>query len=250
MSALPDVAAFKSAAQRYEQFTVRLMLATLLATCVYIAVMFAVKTIFKPWLGEVGSEFIPIIAFVLALPSLLIVRAWARHMLRRFPVLSCRHCSQRLTANANIVVASGNCAVCGHHVLATEQRIDVAAAKRHIPLILSEFRVASEEINNRTRTRAISSIVAMFSIFLVVFATVNPAIPFLHDSTRPLFFFGATAMVVGLCVTLFTREVKDQHSLVCPHCAKPLSQSRDIVIATGNCPHCGRRIIKDAKHGA
>ncbi len=37
--------------------------------------------------------------------------------------------------------------------------------------------------------------------------------------------------------------------MLCPNCSKPLTQSKSIVIATGNCPNCGRRVLNDNRIG-
>ena len=38
---------------------------------------------------------------------------------------------------------------------------------------------------------------------------------------------------------------KEFSDLVCQHCQGGLYQSKSVIIATGNCPSCGRRVVKD-----
>jgi len=38
-------------------------------------------------------------------------------------------------------------------------------------------------------------------------------------------------------------------SLICPHCDGSLAREKSIIIATGNCPTCGRRVLSDSSIG-
>jgi hypothetical protein len=61
-------------------------------------------------------------------------------------------------------------------------------------------------------------------------------------------FLPAAFFVLGVPVMLFGFWRADQQhkrfaTLTCPHCAKPLVQSSRIVIASRNCPFCGRQVV-------
>jgi hypothetical protein len=41
------------------------------------------------------------------------------------------------------------------------------------------------------------------------------------------------------------RRIDRQSGIACPHCTKPLANHKAIVIASRNCPYCGKRVIED-----
>jgi len=44
---------------------------------------------------------------------------------------------------------------------------------------------------------------------------------------------------------LFSRRIDRNLGIPCPHCAKSLTNSKPIVIASKNCPYCGMKVIDD-----
>jgi DNA-directed RNA polymerase subunit RPC12/RpoP len=66
----------------------------------------------------------------------------------------------------------------------------------------------------------------------------------------------ATEIIVGLVPVPFVlawfavlfiwdRRAARDPRLRCPYCAKRLDESRRLVVATRNCPHCGRKVLKE-----
>jgi hypothetical protein len=48
-----------------------------------------------------------------------------------------------------------------------------------------------------------------------------------------------------VCIFWMYGRVKRQSGVRCPHCAKGLANRKKIVIASGNCPFCGKKVIED-----
>jgi hypothetical protein len=56
----------------------------------------------------------------------------------------------------------------------------------------------------------------------------------------------AALVAVGLSARSAEREVREDPRLVCPHCDSPLAYYYGIIVlSSGNCPHCGERVLKD-----
>jgi len=49
-----------------------------------------------------------------------------------------------------------------------------------------------------------------------------------------------------LLIVPLTRRIERKSGVVCPHCAKPLANYKAIVVASRNCPYCGKRVIEDS----
>ena len=65
---------------------------------------------------------------------------------------------------------------------------------------------------------------------------------------------GPICVAVGFPLLLFgfhlsDRTYRDFSSLTCPHCDGSLFKSKSVIVATGNCPTCGRRVLKDGQIG-
>jgi DNA-directed RNA polymerase subunit RPC12/RpoP len=51
-------------------------------------------------------------------------------------------------------------------------------------------------------------------------------------------------LAVGAMIPLTRRNDRDM-GVACPHCGKPLAQFKAIVIASKNCPYCGKKVLDD-----
>jgi hypothetical protein len=95
----------------------------------------------------------------------------------------------------------------------------------------------------------------MFAAIGVMFAVLLvglPIRPFLDPLYQP--FLGPTCVLLGLPMMLVGFRAADVAfrkfpKLICPHCEGGLHQSKSVVIATGNCPGCGRRVLADSNIG-
>jgi len=56
---------------------------------------------------------------------------------------------------------------------------------------------------------------------------------------------GLPLMIAFISMVPLARRVERQSGIACPHCAKDLASYKAIVIASRNCPHCGKRVIED-----
>ena len=75
-----------------------------------------------------------------------------------------------------------------------------------------------------------------------------------YDSDLADIIAPAIIFAVGFPLMLFgfhrvDRTYQKFPGLICPHCGGSLSRAKSIIIATGNCPSCGRRILKDDSIG-
>ena len=53
-----------------------------------------------------------------------------------------------------------------------------------------------------------------------------------------------TILAFGALI-VFARRVDRQFGIACAHCKKPLINFRHVVIASRNCPYCGKRVIEE-----
>jgi DNA-directed RNA polymerase subunit RPC12/RpoP len=49
---------------------------------------------------------------------------------------------------------------------------------------------------------------------------------------------------IGVMI-LLSRKNDREMGVACPHCGKPLAQFKAIVIASKNCPYCGKKVLED-----
>lgn len=52
-------------------------------------------------------------------------------------------------------------------------------------------------------------------------------------------------LAIGAMIPL-TRRNDRELGVPCPHCGKPLASLKAIVIASKNCPYCGKKVLEDA----
>jgi DNA-directed RNA polymerase subunit RPC12/RpoP len=51
-------------------------------------------------------------------------------------------------------------------------------------------------------------------------------------------------LAIGAMIPLTRRNDRDM-GVACPHCGKPLAQFKAIVIASKNCPYCGKKVLDE-----
>ncbi len=113
---------------------------------------------------------------------------------------------------------------------------------------LDEFKAEVARHDTTIMKRMVLSISVMFAALAVAgilgsleikgAAFIGPAVVFL---------LGAPLMLYGF--QRVDRAYRKFPALICPHCQGSLARSKPIVIATGNCPHCGREVVTDAAIG-
>ncbi len=120
------------------------------------------------------------------------------------------------------------------------------------PLDIEQFNRACSRYGRGVLTVAGLAIVTAFGCFAVV-------LPFKQE-IRAFYMghFGAGAAEILMGLTPFPaipvmfagfwwlhRLSKKTPELLCPHCKKSIVGMRHIVVATKNCPHCGRRVLAE-----
>jgi DNA-directed RNA polymerase subunit RPC12/RpoP len=56
----------------------------------------------------------------------------------------------------------------------------------------------------------------------------------------------AIPFLLALCAIIpLTRRNDRDMGVACPHCGNPLAQFKGIVIASKNCPYCGKKVLDD-----
>jgi hypothetical protein len=111
---------------------------------------------------------------------------------------------------------------------------------------IDEFR-ADHELCMKQVHRAVILAIGSLGVFLVLgIAARSATSPFF--GAVPAEFVPATCVALGLPLMLFGFWRADQYqkhypNLHCRHCNKPLLQSARIVIASRNCPSCGRQVL-------
>jgi hypothetical protein len=71
----------------------------------------------------------------------------------------------------------------------------------------------------------------------------------LADILAPIIIFAVGFPIMLLGFYHVDRTYRKFPALMCPHCDGNLSRARSVIIATGNCPSCGRRVLDDAVIG-
>jgi len=56
---------------------------------------------------------------------------------------------------------------------------------------------------------------------------------------------GIISISTVLWVVWLAGRIERRYGVPCPHCAKALAGNKAIVIASRNCPYCGKRVIDD-----
>jgi len=69
--------------------------------------------------------------------------------------------------------------------------------------------------------------------------------PDLADIVAPIVIFAIGFPIMLLGFYHADRTYLRFPNLICPHCQGNLSRAKHVIIATGNCPSCGRRVLSD-----
>lgn len=194
-----------------------------------------------------AAEWLPL---AIVGPTLLIVEyvIWLRWGSRRMDrSLRCPHCAEALVEVCGVVLATGNCGHCGRRVMTQAPAPTAAAAAA--PMAVEEFRQLARRWT------------AKFSVLLVtgVFGTLGGlllggwiAAWFPGGERRPpegiglaMMFIPAVAMCVLIFVLIALHTRHRDPRLNCPDCKQDLmSKHIEIIIATGRCPQCRRRLLE------
>jgi hypothetical protein len=113
---------------------------------------------------------------------------------------------------------------------------------------IDEYKAEVAHHDTATVVRTIVSVSIMFVAVAIAVAIRNYDDE-LADILAPIvmFLIGAPLMIYGFrCAD---RAYRRFPSLICPHCDGTLARPKATVIATGNCPNCGRNVLNDAKIG-
>ena len=111
---------------------------------------------------------------------------------------------------------------------------------------IDEFRADHDQCSQRTLRTLVASIGSLLVFLLLGIAARNVSSAYVGPVATE--FLPVACVLVGIPLMLFGFWRADQHqkkfpNLRCRHCAKPLMQSARIVIASRNCPHCGRQVL-------
>ena len=115
-------------------------------------------------------------------------------------------------------------------------------------MTIDEYKSEVRRHDTATVIRMVASVSVMFA-----FLGVSGAIRFYDDALADIlapiviFFIGAPLLIYGFrCVD---RTYRRFPSLICPRCDGTIARPKTTVIATGNCPNCGRNVLADATIG-
>lgn len=111
-------------------------------------------------------------------------------------------------------------------------------------MTVTEYNAECARCQRRLGWRMVFAIVAI----LVAIGAANVVRlfdPSLADIVAPI-----VMLLVGFPTMLFGFYHADRTYLkfpllICPHCEGNLSRAKSVIIATGNCPSCGRRVLHD-----
>jgi DNA-directed RNA polymerase subunit RPC12/RpoP len=119
---------------------------------------------------------------------------------------------------------------------------------------LSEFTRAVGVYNKRTAMGILGPCLIAFLLFLAYTPFQDRFESFLStrfDSFNVYILthlpMALTQIITILCIFWLAGRIQRQSGVRCPHCAKGLVKRKRIVIASRNCPYCGKRVIEDEK---
>lgn len=237
---------FVAAATTTRQRRVRLALGSTLIFLISAAcfVLFAI------WIQPLASS-----TMTIALPVFFIwLFGGALWTILRDPTPRCPHCSKKNTQNYAWTVATRNCCNCGRRILSEPASGD---GWIHGGISAPELYAKTVQVRER-RWQALSwfsTISAIgFVLFFVLSRTVMDALS-AHFNQGDAVFLWALAILAVLMIVLgllgwHVRNVDSRFALRCPHCASQLLNHCSQVLMTGNCSHCGRRIIHQSLQSA
>ena len=107
------------------------------------------------------------------------------------------------------------------------------------------------QVKKHEHAMAIGALFPLAAILvpIVVALTVRTVNEPVASFLAPVFllFLGLPLMLYGFWRV--DRMYKRYPMLICTHCSGSLARAKSTVIATGNCPNCGRRVLDDETIG-
>ncbi len=191
---------------------------------------------------------------VLLLPLLFAAVRLARRE-RRDDRLSCPSCSHALVVGRRYVIASQSCGRCAGPILAAPEP-SVSDSDGCVQTFSAAGFRSANKIQHRFEFVGIALCVVSYLAVVVTPGISRMASTILADQTiavpsdsSPMdalvivsFVICVATLLIMLCRYLFGPG----RIWKCPHCRTKLLPHRRIVINTGNCFHCGRRVLADS----
>jgi hypothetical protein len=113
---------------------------------------------------------------------------------------------------------------------------------------IDEFRSAASTARRRMLLGTLVALLTVFAYFGVIYLLAKFAgVQQLRNgksTTGLLATVGVLPVFFGV-FALAARWAQSHPHLKCPHCRRSLAESAKLVIATRNCPHCGRRVLAE-----
>jgi hypothetical protein len=175
---------------------------------------------------------------------------WKNYSLvRRNSQSSCYHCSRQLVDHYFLVIETRNCYHCGKRVLAE-------------PFDLSSDRVVRDDLKAyAARYQRRSFVLLVLSVGLLVVGCLADAVVLKNNiyllqlAEQPLWIavlLLCVPEIPGFLVLFFGswinhRRIKQDRLFMCPHCDAPLLDAPYLVMTTGNCCNCGRRVLAETE---
>jgi hypothetical protein len=176
----------------------------------------------------------------------------SRRKLRREPCLSCPHCRRSFFDDASVVIATKNCPRCGKRVLSEPDSMRVAqSGASQLELMTgNDYQEASGQFSNRFVLCWLIGFGILVAWYKLI-DLVEPEAVFGEDSRgdgflRAVFLLPVLVFVVR-AGRRYLRFHRDKAKLSCLHCKVGIAIPAGIVIASGHCPACGRRVLRDEK---
>ncbi len=201
-----------------------------------------------PW-GQIRIAVVIGVLFVIALVFLgsrFLRRGEKRNSVR------CPYCDRELLNHIKLIVASGNCCYCGRH-LPEEAELDPAnlhdGRRESDPLFAQpEAPVRAEFIRKtvtekKERERAVMLLVLSGPLIVVALGLMPDHVR-LHGKPIVIGFLGFCLCLMLLLEARSVRKAR-RAGFDCLHCKALLKDLAPYVIATGNCPNCGERVLPD-----
>lgn len=111
-------------------------------------------------------------------------------------------------------------------------------------MTITEFNRELAQFQRRLSWRFFFAIAPLFIAFGIA-GIVRSYNPELADIAAPIIVFAIGVPIMLLGFVYADRTYKKHPALMCPYCDRTLSRAKSIVVATGNCPNCGRRVLTD-----
>lgn len=115
---------------------------------------------------------------------------------------------------------------------------------------LSEFAKAKMEYRKRTAFALLLALVLIGSYCILLASYLGEATAYiLHHFSPPIAGFVQGSLMFPIIfillftIWLFDRKANGDIRLRCAHCGRRVDDKSDIVIATKNCPYCGKTVL-------